>query len=129
MEDVLAQAAEAGGRHAHCVLLRLPLEVRDLFWQWLNGHYPDRAEHFMSLVQQSRSGQDYESAFGVRMRGQGPVADIIVQRFHLAARRASLDRPTEALSMRRSFVRREPRRLRWSCFDRCYSQLPVSQRR
>lgn len=107
----------------------LATTVREKFSSQAAGHYPDRAEHFMSLVRQSRSGQDYESAFGVRMRGQGPVADIIVQRFHLAARQASLDRPTEALSMRRSFVRREPRRLRWSCSDRCYSQLPVSQRR
>lgn len=99
MEDVLAQAVQAGARHAHYVLLRLPLEVRDLFCQWLNCHYPDRTEHVMSLVRQSHSGRDYESAFGVRMRGQGLVADMIAQRFQLAARRPGLDRPTEALSL------------------------------
>jgi len=91
METVLAHAATAGAKQAGYILLRLPHEVAPLFRQWLDLHYPDRAEHVMSLVRQSRGGRDNDSAFGTRMRGQGPYATMLAQRFDLACRRAGLN--------------------------------------
>ena len=72
-------------------LLRLPLEVAPLFRAWLDEHFPLRAAHVMSLVQQMRGGRDYQSAFGTRMRGTGTFADLIERRFDLAVRRLKLD--------------------------------------
>jgi DNA repair photolyase len=90
LEQVIEQAAEAGAQGANYVFLRLPHELKEIFREWLQAHVPQRAEHVMSLVQQSRGGKDYDSAFGQRMRGQGVVADLIKQRFLLACRRHGL---------------------------------------
>jgi DNA repair photolyase len=95
IERLVAAVAEAGATGAGYVLLRLPWEVRDLFVEWLETHYPDRAAHVMSLVRQSRGGQDYDAAWGRRMKGDGRFADLIRQRFERACRRAGLDRPTD----------------------------------
>ena len=73
MEDILAAAADAGAGSAGYVLLRLPHEVKILFREWLVEHYPDRAAHVMSLINQARGGKDYDSQFGVRMSGTGAL--------------------------------------------------------
>ena len=87
MDQVLALAAQAGARHASWVMLRLPHEVKDLFREWLVHRYPLKAEHVMSLVQQTRGGRDYDASFGSRMRGTGQYAEFTAQRFRLACRR------------------------------------------
>lgn len=92
MEAVLAAAREAGADSAGYVLLRLPHEVAPLFRDWLQAHVPDRAERVMAALRQMRSGRDYESAFGTRMRGRGEYADLLAQRFALAMRRNGYDR-------------------------------------
>jgi len=81
LEHILEAAHEAGARAAGYVLLRLPHELKEVWREWLRLHYPERAEHVMSLVRQMRGGKDYDSAFGTRMRGQGPFADLIAMRF------------------------------------------------
>ena len=91
LEAVLSAAAEAGATTAGYVMLRLPLEVRDLFVQWLDAHFPLRAKHVMSLVKQMHEGREYDASFGDRMRGSGPHADLTAQRFKLAARRLGLN--------------------------------------
>jgi DNA repair photolyase len=91
MEDILAASREAGATSASYVLLRLPHEVKILFREWLAEHYPDRAAHVMSLINQSRGGKDYDSQFGVRMRGTGPYAELLRTRFQLAARKLGFD--------------------------------------
>lgn len=91
MEKVLEAAAEVGASHASYVILRLPLEVRDLFVEWLEQHFPLRAAHVMSLVRQMRNGLDYDPDFATRMRGTGLYADLIAQRFRVACRRLSLN--------------------------------------
>jgi DNA repair photolyase len=90
MEDILQLAREAGARAAGYQLLRLPLEIRDLFFEWLHQHYPQRAEHVISLVRQCRGGDDYDSRFGHRMRGTGVFADLLNQRFERACKRLGL---------------------------------------
>jgi DNA repair photolyase len=87
LEKVLRAAREAGADTASYVFLRLPLEVRDLFVEWLEAHYPGRAAHVMSLLRQSRGGRDNVSAFGERMEGTGVFAELIRQRFAVAYRR------------------------------------------
>jgi DNA repair photolyase len=87
LERILAAAREAGAQSAGYVLLRLPHELKEVWREWLRLHYPDRADHVMSLVRQMRGGKDYDSAFGTRMRGQGPFADLIAMRFAKARRR------------------------------------------
>jgi DNA repair photolyase len=87
LEAILERAAEAGARHAGYVLLRLPLEVKDLFRQWLGVHMPDRAAHVMSLINDAREGKDNSSKFKERMRGTGVWAELLRDRFRLASRR------------------------------------------
>lgn len=87
LEAVLEAAHAAGARRAGYVLLRLPHEVAPLFRDWLDAHYPQRAAHVMSTVQQLRGGKDYDSAFGQRMRGQGVYAQLLARRFRLACQR------------------------------------------
>src|SRR5450631_4338062 len=77
MEDILSAARSAGATRAGYVLLRLPHELKILFREWLAEHYPERAKHVMSLINQARGGKDYDSQFGVRMRGTGPYADLL----------------------------------------------------
>jgi DNA repair photolyase len=91
LEAVLEAAAAHGARAATWVMLRLPREVKDLFRDWLAQHYPLRAGHVMSLVQQVRGGRDNDPEFGSRMRGQGQFADLIAQRFALACKRLGLN--------------------------------------
>ena len=91
MERVLEAAAAAGATHAGFVILRLPREVRDIFVEWLEQHFPLRAKHVMSLVRQMRGGQDYDATFGDRMRGTGVYAALIAQRFKLATSRLKMN--------------------------------------
>ncbi|MDB5980321.1 MAG: radical family protein [Pseudomonas sp.] len=91
LESLLAEAKAAGALSANYVMLRLPLEVAPLFEEWLQAHYPQRAAHVMSLVRQVRGGEVYDSRFGVRMRGEGPFADLLARRYAVAAKRLGLD--------------------------------------
>ena len=91
MESILAAAAEAGVTQAGYTLLRLPLEIKDLFREWLEAQVPDRAKHVMSLVRSMRGGKDYDSNWGTRMTGSGPYAQLIAQRFAIATRRLGLN--------------------------------------
>ena len=84
-------AVAAGVSEAGYVLLRLPLEVRDVFVEFLEREYPDRAKHVMSVIRSMRGGKDYDSAWGTRMRGDGPYAWQIGRRFEIAARRLGLN--------------------------------------
>ncbi|HEY3696367.1 PA0069 family radical SAM protein [Phenylobacterium sp.] len=101
MEDVLRRSAEAGARTAGYVALRLPLEIADLFQEWLATDHPGRARKVMSLVRQMRGGKDYASEFGKRMKGEGPIADLMAQRFVAAKRRYGLDFPSPSLDLSR----------------------------
>ena len=91
LEHILQAAKAAGATSAGYVLLRLPLEVKDLFREWLTEHYPDRAAHVMSLINQSRGGKDYQAEFGTRMVGTGVFAQLLSRRFEVAKRRLGLE--------------------------------------
>ncbi len=91
MEHILEAAAQAGCDSAAYQLLRLPLELVALFHEWLDEHYPMRARHVTSLIRQCRGGRDNDSRFGHRMRGQGPFADLLAQRFRIACKRLGLN--------------------------------------
>jgi DNA repair photolyase len=93
MERILEACAAAGARWAGYVLLRLPYEVKDLFREWLAAHYPDRAAHVMSLIHEMRGGRDNDPNFGSRMRGTGPYALLLRNRFRLACQRLGLNSP------------------------------------
>ncbi|MGZ5985082.1 MAG: PA0069 family radical SAM protein [Caulobacteraceae bacterium] len=97
IEAILERAAEAGASGAHFTVLRLPLEIKDLFREWLQSERPDRAARVMSLVRQMRGGKDYDPQWNSRMSGQGPIAELIVARFRNAKKRLGLAR--ERLSL------------------------------
>ncbi|HUZ12313.1 MAG TPA: PA0069 family radical SAM protein [Caulobacteraceae bacterium] len=99
LEAVLERAAEAGAVGAGYVVLRLPLEIKDLFREWLEAARPDRARRVMSLVRQMRHGRDYDLRWGERMKGDGPIAELIGARFAAARRRFGLDRPLAPLDL------------------------------
>ena len=87
IEKILARAYSAGAREAGYVMLRLPLELRDMFREWLRINFPDKLRHALSLVQSTHGGKDYESQWGKRMAGSGPYAWMIGRRFEIAATR------------------------------------------
>jgi len=97
LEEVLARAREAGASWASYTLLRLPLELQTLFSDWLQAHYPERAKRVWSLVSDAHGGRPYDSRFGLRRSGSGPVADLLAQRFRLACRRLGLAQEGPAL--------------------------------
>jgi len=97
LENVLTAAKDAGAVSAGYVLLRLPLEIKDLFREWLEASYPDRAKHVMSLIRQMRGGKDYDSTWHTRMKGTGPYAELISRRFHMAVKRIGLNRESHPL--------------------------------
>jgi DNA repair photolyase len=92
IETVLAASADAGAQSAGYVLLRLPLELKTLFREWLVAEFPDRADKVIHLLQSMHGGKDYAAAFGLRQRGTGPYADLIANRFRMAAEKHGLGR-------------------------------------
>jgi DNA repair photolyase len=91
LEQVLEEAAKAGAREAAYVILRLPNELKELFKEWLAAHYPERAEHVISIVRQMRGGRDNDPRFHERMRGTGNYAELIAARFKIACKRLGLN--------------------------------------
>jgi DNA repair photolyase len=99
IEAILKAAAGVGVSGAHYTVLRLPLEIKDLFREWLAAERPDRAGKVMSLVRQMRGGKDYDAQWGARMKGQGPIADLIRQRFQRAKASLGLVRDRQPLRL------------------------------
>ncbi|MGO8866272.1 MAG: PA0069 family radical SAM protein, partial [Alphaproteobacteria bacterium] len=101
LERILEAAAREGATGAAYTLLRLPLEIKDLFSEWLAAHFPERAKHVLSLIRGMRGGKLNDPNFGSRFSGQGPYAGLIRARFQLALKRLGLDkrdwRPTTTL--------------------------------
>lgn len=87
IEHILQQGKSVGASKTNMILLRLPLEVSPLFKEWLEAHFPDKADHVMSLVRSARGGQDYQANYYTRMSGEGEYARVIRQRFDIAARK------------------------------------------
>ncbi len=91
MERILEQAAAVGAKRAHFIVLRLPWELNDVFQQWLQTHFPLRAERVMNRIRDMRGGKDYDSRFGKRMTGEGIWADLFRQRFRKACHKLGLN--------------------------------------
>lgn len=108
VEQLIAAAAEAGARTAGYVLLRLPREVQGLFADWLQHHYPDRAQRVMDRLAEFHDGVRYDAAFGQRMTGSGEWAELLAQRFRIACRRAGIDHRRRLTPSSAAF-RRPPR--------------------
>src|SRR6478736_2656918 len=98
IERILDAAAAAGVKEAGYVLLRLPLELRDLFREWLRENFPDRERHVFKLIRDMRGGKDYDAKWGERMTGSGPIAWMIGRRFEAACERLGLNRRKLKLS-------------------------------
>jgi DNA repair photolyase len=92
IERILDAAAAVGVKEAGYVLLRLPLEVRDLFREWLIANFPDRYRHVFRLIRETRGGKDYDSSWGKRMTGGGPIAWMIGRRFELACEKLGFNK-------------------------------------
>ncbi|AYE86224.1 MULTISPECIES: PA0069 family radical SAM protein [unclassified Sulfitobacter] len=92
LEAILAAGRDAGARHASWIMLRLPREVSPLVQEWLATHYPDRAERIMARLRDMHGGKEYDAGWHKRMRGEGPYAQMVAQRFDLAVKRLGLTR-------------------------------------
>jgi DNA repair photolyase len=92
IERILDAAKAAGAKEAGYVLLRLPLEVRDLFREWVMENFPDRYRHVFKLIRDTRGGQEYDAKWGERMTGSGPIAWMIGRRFEAACERLGLNK-------------------------------------
>lgn len=91
IERILETVHQAGARDAGYVLLRLPLEIKELFREWLATEFPDRANRVINLLRTMHEGKDYRSEFGIRQRGSGPYAEQIALRFRLALKRLAMN--------------------------------------
>lgn len=98
MERILEAACENGATGAGYILLRLPIEVSPLFRDWLLRHRPDSFRHVMNLIRSMRGGKDYDAQWGKRMRGDGPYAKQLANRFALACKRLGLNRSRKSLT-------------------------------
>src|ERR1700724_2554452 len=98
IERILDSAAAVGVKEAGFVLLRLPLEVRDLFREWLMANFPDRYRHVFKLIRETRGGKDYDSSWNTRMTGAGPVAWMIGRRFELACEKLGFNKTRTRLT-------------------------------
>ena len=107
LEGILEAAAAAGAREAGYILLRLPLETKELFEEWLLLNVPKRANHIMNRIRDMHAGQLYRGGFGVRQTGSGPSAELLAQRFRLAKKRFGLNNSTLRLDSSR--FRRPPK--------------------
>jgi DNA repair photolyase len=108
LESLLEAAARAGARHAGYVLLRLPLEIKELFAEWLEAHFPERKSKVLNLVRDTRAGALYQSEFGLRQHGSGVYADLIRTRFKQAERRLGLNRGQPPLDTAQFMPPRDP---------------------
>ena len=99
IETILTRAHAAGAREAGYTLLRLPLELRDIYREWLLVNYPDKLKHALSLIQSTRGGKDYDSTWGRRMAGSGPYAWMIGRRFEIAAKKLGFREEGEKLRL------------------------------
>jgi DNA repair photolyase len=90
IEKILEAVKEAGAISAHYTVLRLPWEVAPLFHQWLETHFPERAQRVMNRIREMRGGKDYDSNFATRMKGEGVWAELIRQRVKIASERLGL---------------------------------------
>jgi len=104
LEEIIERAAANGANSIGYTCVRLPHELKQLFREWLEIHYPDRAAHIVSLIQQMNGGKDYDSNFATRMRGQGVFADIIRKRVQIASRKAGLYRAWDTVLDTSRFV-------------------------
>ena len=104
IETILTRAAARGAREAGYVMLRLPLELQDIFQEWLAVHFPDKLRHVMTLVKSMRKGKAYDAAWGERMTGTGPFAWMIGRRFEAAVARNGFRQ--ERLKLRTDLFRR-----------------------
>jgi DNA repair photolyase len=103
MERILERASSVGVKQAGYVLLRLPLEIGDLFTEWLKSNCPDRANRVLALMRSTRGGKLYDAKWGERMVGDGPYAWMIGRRFELAAERLGFNQ--EEISLRKDLFR------------------------
>jgi len=90
IEKILEAARDAGAVGAHYTVLRLPWEVNPLFQEWLQAHFPDRAQRVMNRIRDLRGGKDYDADFSQRMQGEGVWSDLIRQRFSKAVDRLGM---------------------------------------
>ncbi|MGB7243082.1 MAG: PA0069 family radical SAM protein [Sulfitobacter sp.] len=90
LEAILTAGRDAGARSASWIMLRLPRDVSPLVQEWLSTHFPDRAGRILTRLREMHGGQEYDAAWGKRMRGEGPYAEMISQRFKLAVKRLGL---------------------------------------
>jgi DNA repair photolyase len=107
IEAILETARDAGAESAGYVLLRLPLELKELFREWLQTDFPDRAARVINILRSMHGGKDYVAEFGVRQRGTGPYAEQIGARFRLALKRLHLNERN--LELRTDLFRRPVR--------------------
>jgi DNA repair photolyase len=91
MPAILDAVAAAGARFAGYVTLRLPHALAGLFEDWLTRHFPERKEKVLGRLRSLRGGKLNDPNFGSRMRGEGPIAEMVHDLFHLACRKAGFE--------------------------------------
>jgi len=130
LERVLEAAAQAGASRASSLLIRLPLELKDLFTDWLQTHFPERAGKVLGLIRQCRGGKLNDARFGTRFTGMGPIAELLQQHFELVAGRLDLLRQDAGWELdSKRFRAPGPAGTQGSLFDSESGCLPLTTNR
>ena len=81
MQRIMKQAAENGATFSAYTFIRLNGAIKIMFRDWLYKNFPDRADKVWHLIETAHGGQVNDSRYGIRMRGEGPIADLVRQQF------------------------------------------------
>ena len=81
MHNIMKMAADNGATFSAYTFIRLNGAIKLIFHDWLYKNFPDRADKVWHSIQYGHNGKVNDSRFGLRMRGEGPVADIVKQQF------------------------------------------------
>lgn len=98
MAAVLAAAAERGATRAGMVMVRLAYALKELFANWLETHYPERAAKVLKAIRDVRNGRLNDPRFGTRMTGEGERADMLHRMFEVCCKKHGLNQIRRPLS-------------------------------
>ncbi|TKK69824.1 PA0069 family radical SAM protein [Ilyomonas limi] len=82
MQRIMQAASEHGATFSAYTFIRLNGAIKILFHDWLYKNFPDRGDKVWHLIENGHGGKVNDSRWGVRMRGEGPISDLVRQQFH-----------------------------------------------
>jgi len=97
MQRIMKSASDAGATFTAYTFIRLNGAIKLLFHDWLYKNFPDRADKVWHMIEDSHEGKVNDSRWGLRMRGEGSIAEIIAQQYKTYGRLYNMNENRYAL--------------------------------